>query len=54
MCAAFPHSDYYGSSALGVVRLRSSRLARLRARRTIRVPVFQSSTYVSLDGEFYP
>jgi hypothetical protein len=54
MCTVFPRSDYYGSSALGVVRLRSSRLARLRAGRTIRVPVFQSSTYVSLDGELHP
>jgi hypothetical protein len=54
MCAAFPHSDYYGSSALGVVRLRSSRLAWFLARQTIRVPVFRYSTLVPLDGELYP
>ncbi len=53
---AFPRSDYYGGSALGVVRLRPSRVARLRLRtgQTIRVPVFRFSTFVSLDGGLYP
>ena len=51
---AFPRSDYYGSSALGVVRLRPSRLARLRAGRAIQVPVFRSPTFVPLGGELYP
>ena len=52
--AAFPRSDYYESSALGVVHLRPLRLAQFRAGRTIRVPVFRSSTFVSLGGELYP
>ena len=54
LCVAFPRSDYYGSSALGVVRLRPSRLARLRAGRAIQVPVFRSPTFVPLGGELYP
>ena len=54
LCAAFPRSDYYGSSALGVVHLRSSRLARFGAGQTIRVPVFRSPTFVPLGGELYP
>jgi len=54
MCAAFPRADYYGSSALGVVLLRPLRLAQFLAGRTIRVPVFRSSTFVSLGGELYP
>jgi hypothetical protein len=49
LCAAFPRSDYCESSALGVVRLLPSRLARFRAGQTIRVP-----TFVPLDGELYP
>jgi hypothetical protein len=52
--AAFPRSDYYGSSALGGVPLRPLRLAQFRAGRTPRVPVFRSSTLVSLGGELYP
>jgi len=54
LCAAFPRSDYYGSSALGGVPLRPLRLAQFRTGRTPRVPVFRSSTFVSLGGELYP
>jgi hypothetical protein len=54
MCAAFPHSDYYESSVLGVARLLPSRLAQFRSGQTIRVPVFRFPTYVPLDGELYP
>jgi hypothetical protein len=54
MHAAFPRSDYYESSALGVTHLRPSRLARLRAGQMIRVPVFRFSTFVPLDGGLYP
>lgn len=54
MYAAFPRADYYGSSALGVALLRPLRLAQFLAGRTIRVPVFRSSTFVSLGGELYP
>lgn len=54
LCAAFPRSDYYGSSALGAVHLRPLRLAQFRAGRTFRVPVFRSLTFVSLGGELYP
>lgn len=54
MCAAFPRADYYGSSALGRTRLRPSRLAQFRSGRVIRVPVFRSSTFVSLGGGLYP
>ena len=54
MYAAFPRADYYGSSALVVVLLRPLRLAQFLAERTIRVPVFRSSTFVSLGGELYP
>jgi hypothetical protein len=32
LCAAFPRSDYYGSSALGVAHLRPSRRAQFRYR----------------------
>jgi len=54
LCVALPRSDYYGSSALGVVLLRPLRLAQFPAGRTIRVPVFRSSTFVPLDGGLYP
>ncbi len=54
MCAAFPRPDYYGSFALGVVLLRPLRLAQFRAGRTIQVPVFRSSTFMSLGGGLYP
>lgn len=54
MCAAFPRADYYGSSVLGIILLRPLRLAQFLAERMIRVPVFRSSTFVSLDGELYP
>ena len=54
LCAAFPRSDYYGSSALGLVRLRPSRRAQFRAGQASRVPVFRSPTFVSLGGELYP
>jgi hypothetical protein len=51
---AFPCSDYYESSVLGPVRLRSSRLAQFQTGQAGRVPVFRSSTFVSLGGELYP
>lgn len=54
LCAAFPRSDYYGSSALGVARLLPSRLARFRAGQTIRVPVFLLSTFMPVGGGLYP
>ena len=54
MCAALPRADYYESSALGVVRLRPSRLAQFRSGQTIRVPAFRSTTCVPLGGELYP
>src|SRR6476469_3027599 len=54
MCAALPRADYYESSALGVVRLRPSRLAQFRSGQTIQVPAFRSTTYASLGGELYP
>ena len=54
MCMAFPCSDYYESSVLGLVRLRSSRLAQFRAGQASRVPVFRSSTLVPLGGELCP
>src|ERR1700679_1775320 len=54
MCMAFPCSDYYESSVLGLVRFRSSRLAQFRAGQASRVPVFRSSTFVPLGSELYP
>jgi len=54
MYTAFPYSDYYESSALDVVRLRSSRLAQFRTGQTYRVPVFPSSTFTPLGGMLYP
>ena len=54
LCTAFPRSDYYGSSALGFVHLRPSRLAQSASGQAIRVPVFRSPTFVSLGGGLYP
>jgi hypothetical protein len=51
---AFPCADYYASSALDTAPLRPSRLAQFRAGRTVRVPVFRSSTCVWLGGVLYP
>lgn len=44
LCVAFPHSDYYESSALGVVHIWPSQRARLPTGQTIQVPVFRLST----------
>lgn len=52
--AAFPHSDYYESSALGVVPIWPSQRARLPTGQTIQVPVFRFPTLVPLGGELYP
>lgn len=52
--AAFPRSDYYGRSALGVVHLRPSRRAQFRTGQTIRVPVFRFPTLMPIGGELYP
>ena len=54
MCMAFPCSDYYESSVLDLVHIRSSRLAQFRVGQTSRVPVFRSSTFVPLGSELYP
>ena len=54
MYAAFPRSNYYGSSALGGIHLRPSRLAQFRAGQTLRVPVFRFSTFMHLGGVLYP
>lgn len=50
MCAVFPRSDYFGSSILGVVHLRSSRLAMLRAGRTIRVSVLMEAVAINTEA----
>ncbi|MCY1562541.1 hypothetical protein D9M68_999540 [compost metagenome] len=54
LCAAFPHSDYYESSALGVVHIRPSQRARLPTGQTIQFPVFRLPTLLPLGGELYP